>query len=137
MSSSDYMIGNCAGCHTFPTVLFKVPSAWTEYRFRCASCFKTDVGHEHPNASVILHNFRVAVEGPEAVEPVGEITPRGSLFMSFAVGDAKDENDKYILAASVTSYAPQVTSEKTGKTFSMRWQDIVKLAIREGVSRDS
>lgn len=131
MQSSDYMIGNCCGCSTFPTVLFRVPSTWTEHRFRCATCFKTDVGHEHPDADAILNNFRSAVE-----PKLGKMSPKGSLFMSVAVGDAKTEEDSYTLAATMTGYAPQVTSKNTGKTFTLGWEDVIALAIREGVSRD-
>lgn len=35
--------GNCCGCHTF-NHLYKVPGL---FRYRCATCFKAEVGYYH------------------------------------------------------------------------------------------
>lgn len=37
-------IGNCCGCKTYPTLLFKVPGV---FRYRCGGCYAKEVGSRH------------------------------------------------------------------------------------------
>ena len=126
------LIGNCTGCQTFPTVLFLIPSAWDIEKYRCASCWRNDVGHEHPNARLILENFSKAVNEP--LLAVGKVHDKDKLFMAMVIGDAEDNKDKFSLHVSATTHAPLVISNRTGKKFLLSWQDILTLAKLAGIS---
>ncbi len=61
--------------------------------------------------------------GPQALilrEDVGEMTdPKGN---------------SYELTTTLPGRAPLIKSKRTGKTFAMSWEDLVRLAIEEGVN---
>jgi len=67
---------------------------------------------------------------------VGTMHSRGALFLCIHAGEAAaDGSDKpaYHLSVQAVGYHPIVRSEKTGKAFSLTWQDIIALAVAAGI----
>lgn len=71
-----------------------------------------------------------------APQPVGQIDAPGSFFMREARGDAKAADGTVYELNTHLSGAPLVRSSKTGKFFSLSWQDVLRLAIEAGIDRD-
>lgn len=59
----------------------------------------------------------------------GKIHPKRTLFLRVHVGEAKDENkNTYELSINANDTSPLVCSKKTGKYFTLSWEDIMNLA---------
>jgi hypothetical protein len=78
-------------------------------------------------------------EGPrsegETKEPpgaIGEMIPKGKMLIRKYVGTATDGEYLYDLDASLQS-EPMIKSKLTGKTFVLRWEDMIKLAQDAGI----
>jgi hypothetical protein len=67
---------------------------------------------------------------------VGKIHKAETLFFRVEVGEATGDHGRhYELTISAGSSAPIVHSKTTGKWFTLSWQDIIALAIQEGIDK--
>ncbi len=65
---------------------------------------------------------------------IGRIIPAKAMILRHNVGTATGEDGtEYEMTTSVTDRSPLVKSSKTGKTFSLSWNDIINLAVQAGV----
>lgn len=68
---------------------------------------------------------------------IGKIMPEQTLILRETVGSMEQGDDlAYELTTSVTDRSPLVCSKQTGKYFSLRWTDIVKLAQEGGIDSE-
>jgi hypothetical protein len=66
-----------------------------------------------------------------------KIYDKKTLMVLVHIGEAKADGDEHGYKLSHTlSGGPHVQSEKTGKAFVLSWQDIIELAVKEGVDND-
>lgn len=79
-----------------------------------------------------------AVSMTPPVVMYGKVTEdKDKLFFDIGVGDAEDdEGTQYTLTVSATSFVPRVHCVRTGRTFSLSWQDIIALAKLAGVDKE-
>lgn len=64
---------------------------------------------------------------------VGKIIGSGTMILRNAVGEAKtDSGLKYEICSNMNA-SPLIRSEQTGKSFSLSWDDVLKLAIEAGI----
>lgn len=63
---------------------------------------------------------------------IGKIHDSKTLMLRFHVGTAEASNNKYDMAIS-NANSPIITSEQTGKYFTLSWDDILALAIEAGI----
>lgn len=64
----------------------------------------------------------------------GKIHDKRTMFLRIAAGDATADNGtKYELSVSASNNAPIVKSDKTGRWFTLSWQDILELAVEAGI----
>ncbi len=68
----------------------------------------------------------------------GQIHNSKSLFLREAVGTATDPEAKikYEMTTINDNRQPMVCSSKTGKYFTLSWEDIVNLAVEAGIDKD-
>lgn len=72
--------------------------------------------------------------GEQARADAGTLHPSRTLMLRVHVGTAEsDDGTKYTLSVNAAGYAPIVHSDKTGRWFTLSWQDIVDLAIAKGI----
>ena len=63
----------------------------------------------------------------------GKIHEKNAMFLRLHVGDATGQaGEVYELNTSMNG-SPMVTSNKTGKTFTLSWGDIINMAVDAGV----
>ena len=68
----------------------------------------------------------------------GTIFPESSMFLRKAVGTAESQGgQKYELTTSVPRGSPIVRSEKTGKYWTISWDELITLARTSGIDRSS
>lgn len=68
------------------------------------------------------------------LKTIGKIFPKESLFLRLDCGKASNpETGDFELSMNVGGNLPLVRSKKTGKWFSLGWQDIINLAIHRGI----
>ncbi|WP_201341743.1 hypothetical protein [Abyssogena phaseoliformis symbiont] len=65
---------------------------------------------------------------------IGRIRQKPAYFLNSHCGKAQGENDTYALSTSAASGSPIVQSQKTGKAFTLEWQEILELAEEAGIS---
>lgn len=66
----------------------------------------------------------------------GKIHPPRTMFFRQAVGEISDnEGNKYECTTNMDGVHPIIHSKQTGKWFTLRWSDIVKLAIKAGIDK--
>ncbi|PAT41186.1 hypothetical protein CK623_02795 [Vandammella animalimorsus] len=63
---------------------------------------------------------------------IGTIHSRDSAFLRMACGDAKAPGVTYELNTGING-APLIRSGKTGKWFSVSWEELLRLAIDAGI----
>lgn len=66
----------------------------------------------------------------------GTIHPARSMFLRVAIGTAQADDLSYELTASVGGL-PMIQSTKTGKTWSIGWNELIELAIAAGIDEES
>lgn len=67
----------------------------------------------------------------------GKIHPKNTLFLREAVGEAEDgDGNKYEATTVVGRSTPLIKSLKTGKYFSLDWEDIIHLAKEAGINKE-
>lgn len=67
----------------------------------------------------------------------GEIHKKGSLFLREELGSVvSPSGEKYVVAISASTKLPLIMSEKTGKWFSLKWENIADLAIDAGIDEE-
>lgn len=65
---------------------------------------------------------------------VGTIHNKDSLFLRIDGGTADSpQTGKFELAVNMGSSTPIIRSERTGKWFSLSWEDIIRLGIDAGI----
>lgn len=69
---------------------------------------------------------------------IGTIHSKDTMFMRETVGEAVDETlgITYEMTTNIGNGAPIVASSKTGKKFTLSWEDIIDLAIKAGVNEE-
>ena len=67
-----------------------------------------------------------------AAARLGRIDAAGAFFICEARGEAEAADVTYELNTHLSG-APMVRSGKTGKTFSLSWHDVLRLAIDAGI----
>lgn len=72
---------------------------------------------------------------PGKEETIGEVLPKGALFLSVGVGSAKDPDngEEYDLSTDM-NHQPLITSKSTGKTWVITWGELISLAVVAGVA---
>ena len=65
----------------------------------------------------------------------GTLHPKKTLFLSMETGVAEANGVKYELTINMGNNTPIVSSSKTGKYFTLSWQDIINLAIDRGINK--
>lgn len=73
---------------------------------------------------------RLSTEPPE---PCGKLYPAKSMFLRVSVGTANGDDGSEYELSSVGPHLPMVRSKKSGRFFSLSWDDVVALAMRAGV----
>ena len=63
---------------------------------------------------------------------MGKIYTRDTYMFNEHVGEAENANRKYDLVL-ISSVTPGVKSKTTGKTFVLRWEEILQLAVDAGI----
>jgi hypothetical protein len=64
----------------------------------------------------------------------GTIRPKSTLFLRMSCGKAENpETGEFELSTNVGGGNPIVLSKKTGKWFTMSWEDMINLAIARGI----
>jgi hypothetical protein len=64
---------------------------------------------------------------------VGKMYPASAMFLRWEVGEMDVDGEKFEITTNAHK-VPLITSQKTGKTFMLSWEDITKLAIQNGVN---
>lgn len=65
---------------------------------------------------------------------IGKTYPRDRMFMTFAAGNAQSEvHGEFDLGTGLNG-APVIRSIKTGKSWSVDWQELLDMAISAGVA---
>jgi len=59
---------------------------------------------------------------------LGKIHPKRTMFFRVHVGTAKNSQGSYEMATNAGDSAPIVESKKTGKWFTLSWEDIMNMA---------
>lgn len=69
---------------------------------------------------------------------IGTIHPKTKLFMRESVGNAQDDEKgiTYELNTNFGNGIPIVRSSKTGKHFTLSWEDIIDLAVKAGIDEE-
>ncbi len=68
------------------------------------------------------------------IDSIGQVHDENTLFLRESVGDASDQDgNSYELATSVSGQMI-VTSKKTGKKFTLDWQEFLNLAVMRGIN---
>ncbi len=68
----------------------------------------------------------------------GKIHPPKTLFFRQAVGTVTDnESNEYDCTLNMGGVHPIVCSKKTGKWFTLGWDDIVRLAVKAGIDKEA
>jgi hypothetical protein len=62
------------------------------------------------------------------------IHPPNALLLRKFIGTAKGPDGTQFEMSLVNGIIPAVKNETTGKTWTMNWEELVKLAVAEGVS---
>ena len=65
----------------------------------------------------------------------GTIHPKKTLLLRMETGTAEAGGVKYELTINMGNNTPIVSSSKTGKYFTLSWQDIINLAIDAGINK--
>lgn len=65
---------------------------------------------------------------------VGKVHPAKTMFLRVNAGTAKSDGVTYELTTSLAG-SPIVNSSKTGKYFTLSWEDICNLAIEAGIDK--
>jgi hypothetical protein len=64
---------------------------------------------------------------------IGDVYP-DAFFLRIHAGEAKGEDgSEYELSVTAAGHMPLVRSGKTGRCFSIGWQELIRLAIAAGV----
>jgi hypothetical protein len=64
---------------------------------------------------------------------VGTLHPRGTMFLRIFVGTAKEGREEYEMSLAAGGESPLITSKRTGKIFSLSWEQMLELARRAGI----
>ncbi len=68
---------------------------------------------------------------------IGQLHPPTTLFFRIDVGTAKDPNGSvFEITAHTADKTPIVRSEKTGRWFTLSWEDIINLALEAGIEKN-
>jgi hypothetical protein len=80
---------------------------------------------------------RMGEQGAKFVQcEVGRLYPPGTMFLRQNVGNATAENgDVYELTLNVGASHPIIRSEKTGRWWTVSWQELIGLAIKGGIDQ--
>lgn len=65
----------------------------------------------------------------------GKIYPPGALMLRFAQGTATSAEDGVFELSTGVDGSPLIRSEKTGKFWSISWQELLGMADEAGISR--
>ena len=72
------------------------------------------------------------------MEKFGNIHHEDTLFLRIHVGTATEKNgNAYTMSTNAITQSPILHSEKTGKYFTLPWQEIISLAIEQGIDEIS
>lgn len=63
----------------------------------------------------------------------GKLYPKGTLFMSIEAGAASSDERSYALLHCMTSGAPIIESKQTGISWSIKWTELLSLAVAAGI----
>jgi len=66
---------------------------------------------------------------------IGTVHNKDALFMTFAVGEAKSDDNTFELNTSMSG-SPIVRCVETGKWFSLGWSEILQLADEAGITEE-
>lgn len=66
------------------------------------------------------------------VNQIGELHDSQTIFLHVFVGTAKDDDQEYELTYG-TMHTPIVRNLKTGKYFTLSWNDVLQLAKEAGI----
>ncbi len=67
---------------------------------------------------------------------IGTIYEENAMFLRTEVGEAKDKETgiTYELTTHAGNGSPIISSDKTRKKYSLSWQEIINLAIENGIN---
>lgn len=66
-------------------------------------------------------------------DDIGEILEKNVLVMRVHIGTAKSESGEVYIMSTNMNGSPLIEHEKSGRKFSLGWQDIIDLAIQRGI----
>jgi hypothetical protein len=66
----------------------------------------------------------------------GKIIEKDALILRHNVGTAEGKDGNSYEMTNSINMAPLIKSEKTGKTFSLSWSDIIAMAIEAGIDKE-
>ena len=78
---------------------------------------------------------RIARLEAAAVDPLGKMHDKDSLFMSMHIGSAKAGKREYTMATNLGG-SPIVTSEQTRKSYAYDWSNLISYAIAQGIDKE-
>lgn len=70
-------------------------------------------------------------------DTIGKIHPRGTIFLRRSYGKASDpRTDRDYDLDGSTGGLPMITSGRTGKIWSISWDELIDLAVAAGIDRE-
>lgn len=80
------------------------------------------------------HILQMEGDQVEPKPPIGKIYDKRPLFMHMRVGTAKrGEGEEYEMEVEATSLSPIVHAVHSGRTFTLSWPEILRLASEAGI----
>lgn len=65
----------------------------------------------------------------------GKVYGKDTLMLRFYVGEAEQKGIEYELCIT-NLHEPHITSSKTGKSWVISWQELIKMAIEAGINEE-
>lgn len=76
------------------------------------------------------------VGSSKSKKQIGKIHDKSVLFFRQHVGEATSDDIGYEMSVNVGGLTPIVLSKKTGKWFTLGWEDIINLAVVAGINQE-
>jgi hypothetical protein len=100
---------------------------------KCKYCGES---HGHPQIDRDLYDA-CEVKHLKEMARKGKLHPPKTMFFRQDVGTAKGEDGtEYEMTVNMGGATPIIRSKKTGKWFTLSWQDIIDMAIERGINEE-